>query len=102
MKNQNQSPEQSEGDANLVGHRTVVQNPSPSGDAKKISIINIITAILSSLSITIGIGILLATIFIIKPTNFISIVILIGSGTVIIMMGLLPVLGKQNGKNINN
>ena len=63
---------------------------------------NIITAILSSLLITLGIGILLATILIIKPTNFISIVILVGLSTVIIMIGLLPVLGKQNGKNINN
>jgi len=36
METKNQSPEQSEGDANLVGPRIVVQNPSPSGDDKRI------------------------------------------------------------------
>jgi hypothetical protein len=104
MKPKNQSPEQSEGDANLVGPRTVVQTPSPSGDDKnRTSIQSIITiAILSSFDITIGIGILLLTIFIIKPTNFFSIAVLIGFGVIIIGVGLFPVFEKQNGKNINN
>ena len=58
-------------------------------------ITKIITVILSSLAITIGIGILLMTIFVYKPINFISLGILIGSGTFILMIGLLP-LGKEN------
>ena len=52
----------------------------------------IITAILCSLIITIGIGILLIPIFIYKPTNFMSVFIPIASGIVIIIMGLLPIL----------
>ena len=59
---------------------------------KQFFLLRIITAILSSFVITIGIGILLVTIFIYKPTNFMSVLIPVSSGVIIIMMGLLPIL----------
>ena len=59
---------------------------------KQFSLLTIITVILCSLIITIGIGILLIPIFIYKPANFMSVLIPVSSGVVIIMMGLLPIL----------
>lgn len=56
----------------------------------------IITAILCSLSITIGIGVLLLVFFITQPNSFIVVVGSIFFGVIIITMGLLPILGVKN------